>query len=171
MEACAECGFSYPALGRAEIPPELRARARRYVEILGSVDGGRLRAHPRADVWSALEYACHVRDVLAVQRQRVVLTASEDHPAFAPMRRDERVAEECYNEQAPTAVAAQITAAADALGRTLEALDQSGWQRTGVYRWPTTEVRTVEWIGRHTVHEEVHHLLDIEGLLPDPPPR
>ena len=42
-----------------------------------------------------------------------------------------------------------------------EALDDAGWARTGVYHWPTTEVRTVEWIGRHTVHEGTHHLRDI----------
>ena len=37
--------------------------------------------------------------------------------------------------------------------------------RTGVYHWPTTEVRTVDWIARHTVHESVHHFSDIERLL------
>jgi len=81
------------------------------------------------------------------------------------MRREERVSEERYNAQDPLVVAAEITASADALVRTLEGLDEGGWDRTGVYHWPTTEVRTVEWIGRHTVHESVHHLHDIEELL------
>jgi hypothetical protein len=165
VESCPECGYSYGALRRAEIAAELRGRALRYAEVLDATDGVRLRVHPRPAVWSALEYACHVRDVHRVQRDRVLLTAGEDRPSFAAIRRDERVLEEHYNAQDPLVVAAEVTAAADALARTLEGLDESGWDRTGVYHWPTTEVRTVEWIGRHTVHESVHHLHDIEELL------
>lgn len=165
MEPCPECRYSYETLGRQELAPELRAGAERYGAILGSVDEDRLRAHPRADVWSALEYGCHVRDVLVVQRQRVELTAIVPEPSFAPMRRDERVLEERYNDQEPTEVGRQLMAAADALSQTLESLDAAGWDRTGIYNWPTSQVRTVDWIGRHTVHEQVHHLRDIDGLL------
>jgi hypothetical protein len=169
VETCAQCGYSYGALRRPEIAPELRAQARRYRDVLLGTGGERLRAHPRADTWSALEYACHVRDVLVVQRQRVQLARTEDQPAFAPMRRDERVLEERYNTQEPTEVAGQIGAGAEALAGTLEALDDAGWGRTGVYNWPTTAVRTVQWIGLHTVHECVHHLQDIASLVSHDP--
>jgi len=81
------------------------------------------------------------------------------------MRRDERVLEECYNAQDPIVVAGQITGAAEAMATTLAGLDDAGWLRTGIYHWPTTEVRTVDWIGRHTVHEAVHHRHDIGSLL------
>jgi S-DNA-T family DNA segregation ATPase FtsK/SpoIIIE len=169
VETCAECGYCYGALGRPGIAPELRALARRYRDVLHGSGGERLRAHPRADTWSALEYACHVRDVLAVQRQRVQLARTEEQPAFASMRREERVLEERYNAQEPTEVAGRIQGGADALATTLEALDDAGWRRTGVYQWPTTAVRTVEWIGRHTVHECVHHLQDISLLVSHDP--
>jgi len=165
MEACAECGYSYGALRRREIAPEVRALAGRYRQVLTGTDGDRLRAHPRPDVWSALEYACHVRDVLAVQRERVELARTEDQPTFASMRREERVLEERYNAQEPSVVASQILSRADALAGVLEGLDDAGWSRTGVYRWPTTAVRTVEWIGLHTVHECVHHLTDVASLV------
>jgi S-DNA-T family DNA segregation ATPase FtsK/SpoIIIE len=165
MERCVECGYSYDALGRPEIAPELRVRALAYGQLLGAVEPGRLRAYPRAGVWSALEYSCHVRDVLEVQRDRVLLASAENEPAFVPMRRDERVTENRYNDQNPALVLEQMAAAADALADTLEALDDDGWSRTGIYNWPTTAVRTVEWIGRHTVHEQVHHQCDIEDLL------
>src|SRR5271154_3046689 len=60
VELCTQCRYSYPALARAEIAPELRRLANSYSELLGRADPLRLRAHPQPDVWSALEYACHV---------------------------------------------------------------------------------------------------------------
>jgi hypothetical protein len=165
VEPCAECGYSYSALRRPEITPALRSGALTYGQLLLGTDEGELRAHPRADVWSALEYACHVRDVMLVQDGRVHRACTEEQPEFAPMRRDERVAEEGYNAQEPADVARQLAAAAESLALTLEALDDAAWERTGIYHWPTTAVRTVDWIGRHTVHEAVHHLRDISLLL------
>ncbi|HTT87673.1 MAG TPA: DinB family protein [Acidimicrobiales bacterium] len=165
MEACAECGYSYGALRRGEIAPALEARARDFRVVLLGTDAGRLRARPRPGVWSVLEYACHVRDVLEVQRHRAERAGAEARPDFAPMRREERVTEDGYNDQDPAAVADRLVAGAGALAGLFDGLDDAGWERTGVYHWPTTEVRTVEWIGRHTVHEEVHHLLDVGRLL------
>jgi hypothetical protein len=63
--------------------------------------------------------------------------------------------------------AGHLRARADALAETFEALDGAGWSRTGIYSWPTTAVRTVEWIGLHTVHECAHHLSDIGSLVSD----
>jgi hypothetical protein len=166
VEPCAECGYSYTALGRLEIAPGLRSGALTFGELLLRTDDEGLRAHPRVDVWSALEYACHVRDLLIVQDGRVHQACAEQQPEFASMRRDERVLEERYNVQEPAVVSRQLADAADALALTLDALDAAAWERTGVYHWPTTAVRTVDWIGRHTVHEVVHHLRDI-GLLLD----
>ena len=53
---------------------------------------GRHSAHRLIeDVWSALEYACHVRDVFLVQRDRLYTALVEDTPTFTPMYRDQRV--------------------------------------------------------------------------------
>ena len=119
---------------------------------------------PAPDVWSPLEYACHVRDVLRVQRERVELAQREDEPTFAPMRRDERVVEDRYNEQDPAVVAAEILAAADALDRHARRPRRRGWQRTGIYNYPEPALRTVEWIAIHTAHELLHHRVDIGTL-------
>jgi DinB superfamily len=164
MERCDECGYSYDTIARDDIPDALRVMAPRYGAVLGALDDDVLRAHPLSETWSALEYACHVRDVFRVQRERVLLALAEDQPSFASMRREERVVEERYNEQQPTEVAREIAEAADAIAAELEALDDRGWERTGIYNWPTTRVRTVEWIGRHTIHEGEHHLQDIDRL-------
>jgi hypothetical protein len=171
VERCDECGFVYDEVARGDVPDSLRALAGRYEAVLSATPDAVLRSHPVPEAWSALEYSCHLRDVLRVQRERVLLALTEDQPAFASMRREERVSEERYNEQRPAAVAGEITEAAQAFAETLEDLDDDAWQRTGIYNYPTTRVRTVEWIGRHTVHEGEHHLQDIEGLVAASPDR
>src|SRR5207247_1794583 len=101
VERCEECGFDYGAIARDDVPGALRALGVRYRDVLSDIDDAVLRAHPLPDTWSALEYSCHMRDVFRVQRERVQLALSEEEPVFAPMRRDERVIEERYNEQQP----------------------------------------------------------------------
>jgi hypothetical protein len=161
---CEECGYDYGTLPRDELAVTLRALAERYGEGLEAASEV-LRTHALAGVWSILEYCCHLRDVLRVQRERVQLALEQETPTFRSMRREERVSEERYNDQDPRQVAIEIVKAADDLSMLLESLDEAGWGRTGVYNYPTRQVRTVEWIGRHTIHECVHHLLDIDRLV------
>ena len=55
----------------------------------------RMRVHlrrPSPEQRSPIEYACHVRDVALMQRNRVYVALVEDEPSFKPMYRDERVA-------------------------------------------------------------------------------
>jgi hypothetical protein len=165
VERCEECGFDYGGIARDDVPGALRSLGTRYQDVLGEVDDPVLRAHPLPDTWSALEYACHMRDVFRVQRERVQLALVEEEPAFAPMRREERVVEERYNEQQPAQVGREIRDAAESLALALEALDDDGWNRTGIYNWPERRVRTLDWLGRHGVHEGVHHLQDIDRLV------
>jgi hypothetical protein len=165
VDRCADCGFEYFGFPRSEIAPQLRALAADHVVRLEeTAPAAHLREHP-VEGWSALEYACHVRDVLLNQRTRIQQALVEDQPEFVPMGRDELPARLRYNEQPPHPVAAELTAAADALAALLEGLDEVGWARTGVYGYPTRELRDVDWIGRHTVHELHHHLLDVDRVL------
>jgi len=159
-EVCAQCGFSY-AMGRAEITPWLRSDAYAFVAKLRTFDDTEVRARPEPEVWSPLEYACHVRDVLRVQTERAVLAQRAVDPVFVPMGRDERVIEDRYNDQDPTVVAGELLASADAFVTLLDGLDDTGWQRTGVYNYPEPALRTVEWIAIHTTHELLHHRGDL----------
>jgi hypothetical protein len=163
VERCAECGYDYGATPRADLAGAIRDQAGRYRPKLTRSDDTALRAHRQPGVWSMLEYGCHLRDVLTVQRERIGLALKDEVPDFSSMRREERVVEEGYNQQSPVAVAMELEEAADALAGVLDGLDGAGWARTGIYHWPVTQVRSVEWIGRHSLHECVHHLKDISG--------
>jgi len=167
MTTCAECGYDFESLGHGEILAALLSLAESHRQLLTSVEPDLLRAHPRAGSWSALEYGCHVRDVLRFQRDRVMLAQVMDTPEFTSMRRDERAVEEHYNEQDPADVAGQLAVAASDFAGALRSLNAAGWQRTGVYPWPVREVRSVEWIGQRTAHELAHHLFDCRRLLPE----
>lgn len=157
---CDECGFRYDGVDRTSVPGTLRHACPGYLDLLSGTPGDVLRARPRPATWSALEYACHYRDVLRTQRDRVTLALGGGHPVYESMRRDERVVEDHYAAQDPATVGRELAGATEALAALLDGLDDRGWARTGTYLWPVRAERTVEWIGRHTVHEGVHHLLD-----------
>jgi hypothetical protein len=165
VDRCDECAFVYDELALVDVAATLRSVGPRYeVRIAGASDV-EVRTRPRADVWSVLEYECHVRDVLRVQRDRVALALVEERPDFTPMRREARVVNDRYNEQDPAVAAAEITEAANALASAVEVLTPSQWERTGIHHWPATSERTVAWLARHTVHECEHHLRDIDAVL------
>lgn len=162
MNSCSECGYLYASTARHDIAATLSALARSYADRLAASSDDVLRSHPLPRTWSALEYACHVRDVLTVQDERIQLALTEDEPTLTPMGRDELVQERQYNAQQPGTVAEEITAAAAELAVSLERLSDSDWRRTAVYAWPNQSIRTLKWIGRHTVHEMRHHLMDFD---------
>jgi len=159
-DVCRACGFTY-AVGRVEIVPWLRSDADAFVARLATIDETRVRQRPEPETWSPLEYACHLRDVLRVQTERIALAQREVEPIFVPMGRDERAVDDRYNEQDPAVVARELLAATEALASLLEGLDDAGWARTGIYNYPEPAVRTVEWIAIHTNHEMLHHRGDL----------
>jgi hypothetical protein len=161
---CDECGLVYATFSTADIPNALSAFGREYRTRLAA-DPVRLRTRPSPDVWSALEYACHVRDVFEVQRSRLVLALIEERPSFVPMGRDERAIRDRYNDQDPSVVADHLDRAAQEIAGAFAALDEGQWLRTGIYNWPAPAERTMTWLGQHTIHEGHHHLRDIDTVL------
>lgn len=147
------------------MPGRLVAAVPRYeaaLEGIGSADAAR---RPAPEVWSALEYCCHVRDVLLVERDRVVLALMEDRPSVARMHRDERVLLCRYVSQAPAVVLDQLAMAAELAALVFSALRPADWSRLLVYNWPEPAEHDLAWLGRHTVHECEHHLGDVTEVL------
>lgn len=106
-----------------------------------------------------------MRDVLLVQRERVLAARRTERPSFDPMGRDERVEHDGYATQDPVAVARQLHDAAALFGNVLERLEPTDWDRTVQYNFPVRLERSLRWVAVHTAHEVRHHLLDIEAQL------
>ncbi len=125
-----------------------------------------VRARPEPAVWSPLEYGCHLRDILLVQRERVLAARRTLRPSCEPMGRDERVEHDGYAQQDTADVARQLTMAAQLFANVLDRLGVDDWDRSVVYNYPRRTERSLRWVAVHTVHELRHHLLDIRRQLP-----
>jgi hypothetical protein len=166
VDHCAECGFTYDEAGISDVATTLRSLAAQHVALLeGPSVEGILRTRPSPRVWSALEYTCHVRDVLLVQRDRVILALVEGSPSFPRMYRDERVALAGYPEERPEEVARELLVAANLAGKVFERLSAEQARRLCIYNFPASTERNVAWLGAHTVHEASHHLRDVRSVL------
>jgi len=166
MDRCDSCRFVYADVDMAAIPARLTAFGTQYTALLLPPDRsgawfGILRTRPDEGVWSALEYACHVRDVFLVQRDRLYTVLMEDTPTFTPMYRDQRVALARYNAQDPEVVAAQLATAAQLIAQAFDVLDSAQLQRCCIYNFPAPTERSLLWVGQHAIHEGEHHLRDI----------
>ncbi|HET9875269.1 MAG TPA: DinB family protein [Mycobacterium sp.] len=164
MDRCDGCGFEYHEEAAPEAPGEILTGARALAAIIGK-PGVDARTRRGPEQWSPLEYACHVRDLLLVQRERVLAARWVDGPSFAPMGRDERVELDGYAEQDRAAVARQLEDAAAMFVNVLGRLEPREWDRTVVYNYPVKKLRTLGWVAVHTLHEVRHHLQDVQRQL------
>jgi hypothetical protein len=167
---CDECGFDGDTLTASDVTAALRTFARRYraplTRFLPDEDGDVVvRQRPDPSTWSALEYACHVRDVFDVYATRVQRTLTEDTPTLELMGRDERPQRDRYNEQDPGEVAERLATNALRLADLFDGVEGTDWERTAVHPYPEPAPRTLLWMARHVAHEGNHHLLDIGRVL------
>jgi hypothetical protein len=165
-ERCDECGFEYKSVQPGDAVVALRSFPKRYraplTRLLAGEDVSLLRRRPEPSVWSALEYAAHVRDVFGAYGERVGRTLVEDRPVFDALTPDELAAERRYNEQDPETVANELAANAEALAALLEGVPDDGWDRVGISRG---EERSVLYTAQRAAHEGHHHLLDIGRVM------
>jgi S-DNA-T family DNA segregation ATPase FtsK/SpoIIIE len=166
LEAADECGFVYDAVEVASVPAALRAVVATIADLLVRPEvAAQIRLRPEPAVWSALEYAGHLRDVVLVQRDRALLALVVDEPDFVPMYRDERVGLARYNDDDPAEVASELVMAVGLFARLFERLDDAQLARPCIYNYPSRARVDVAWVARHTLHEAIHHLADVRRVL------
>jgi len=164
---CEECGFNPESVAPATAAGAVRELGRRYraplTRFLPGEDGPTVLAQrPDPLVWSAVEYAAHVRDVLALFDRRVAHVLSEHEPELEVVDHEAAVEEGRYRELDAVTVADELAAAAGRLARSLESLAPEDWERSGLR---AGEPRSVLDIARRAVHEGSHHLLDVGRVL------
>ncbi len=159
-EPCPQCGVDASAVAVDDLPAAVSVEAQAW-ELLLHGDDDALRTRPDAETWSPLEYGCHVRDVLSVMGDRVVVALVEDAPEFGWWDHEAAADDEHYNEQDPRAVAGDLAANAARLAGVLALVEGDEWERSGTRRG--TEPFTVAGLGRFALHEAAHHRWDVEG--------
>ncbi len=155
---CPECGFDAAAIERVAIPALIRDAVSRFPDVLARADA---TERPSAQTWSALEYACHVRDVCRVFTERVELIQGEDHPHFPNWDQDATALEQHYAAQDPQVVSVELAASGEAAAVAFTHVRNDEWERAGL-RSNGSEF-TVESLGRYFLHDLFHHVWDIKG--------
>ena len=108
-----------------------------------------------------MEYACHVRDVFVLYRERLRLMVEEDDPLYPNWDQDATAVQERYADQDMELVSAQLLEAAASLAAAFESVQGDEWQRPG--RRGDGASFTVDSFSRYMVHDPVHHLFDVTG--------
>lgn len=154
---CPQCGFDASATDPTDVAALIRANAADWRVILGG-DPATVGARPRPDLWSPLEYGCHVRDVYALYLERLERMLTEVEPHYANWDQDATAVERRYDLADATQVATELDAAARALADRFDDVAGEAWQRTGVRG--DGAVFTVASFATYLVHDPIHHVWD-----------
>jgi hypothetical protein len=155
---CPECGFDAATLRREDIGAELRSVNERLIALLGA--DAHVRERPSPDVWSPLEYGCHVRDVHRLFLLRLRLMLAQDEPRFPNWDQDVTAVESRYVLTDLDELLADLAVDGEALAAAYDAVEDHQWGRTGLR---SDGARfTVESFGRYLVHDPTHHVWDVE---------
>jgi hypothetical protein len=157
---CPACDIAYAGVSVEQARSLIEALPSRYRSALEGLSDARLRGRPTPDVWSPVEYLCHVRDVFVSHLIRLYRARTEDDPPLEPMFNDLRARRLRYRERDPHATLDELEAAVAGFLDEVSRFRPEFWSRP-VHRLPG-EQRTALWLLRNAAHEGVHHLGDLE---------
>ncbi|MGQ0431736.1 MAG: DinB family protein [Microthrixaceae bacterium] len=155
---CPDCGLDLSGVDPSDIGSHLRANVAEWPALL---DHPAATVRPNDGQWSALEYACHVRDVFRLFAVRLDAMLNEDDPHFPNWDQDATAIEDRYAEQQPEPVAAELAEAGAALAAKFDAVHPDQWTRRG--RRSDGAQFTVASLGRYLLHDPVHHVWDVRS--------
>lgn len=164
---CPECNLDYGTLHPPIASNTVKSLPRRYREVLepASADEDNesvIRTRPAPAVWSAIEYAAHVADTVALFAVVIDQMRTRDDVDVVWRDPDEQVDTDKYNEQSKADVLARLSAGADALVAAAEKVNANDWARTAQFPWGERDMLTML---QNAAHEGAHHLQDIEKGL------
>lgn len=153
-EPCRECGYTPhdPTLTAYR----MESLVPRWAAVLRRTD---VAERPAPHVWSALEYACHSRDLIGVLGERVNAMITVDNPVFADYDGEGEAVRSQFWASDPAQVSRQIAERTASTVTVLDAVDD--WQRTG--NRSDGRPFTVTELCRYLLHDIEHHLHDVHG--------
>ena len=166
---CPQCGFESDRIGPSNAADTVRDLGPQFREALTVAEGEDqqlLRRRPDPQTWSPLEYAAHVRDLIALWGSTLHLALTHDDakvPRPAADLPDRTASEQAYNEQEPSAVVEQIVANAERMAAKIGTVGHGGWERT-VRIGDDVEMTALD-IVKKVGHEGRHHLHDVRRIM------
>jgi hypothetical protein len=122
--------------------------------------GSALRTRPEPEVWSAIEYAAHSRDIIALHVYGVEIALTGDEPVLPPIGDDlMESAVATYADLDPELVVTQLATHASRLAEIADDAGSDVWSR-GITIGD--DRRDVRFMLEHALHDSVHHLGDVE---------
>jgi hypothetical protein len=161
-ERCGECGFDGTRLTVADAITALRSLGRRWRELFEDVPDDLLRQRPAPDVWSALEYAAHTRDVIALNAWGINEALTKDRPEFPAIAPEEGAPDHGHNRLDPSDVLDELATHAGGLADKAAHVLPDHWDRVAVVGDQEVDAG---YALRHVVHDATHHLKDVERGL------
>lgn len=155
---CPECDFEAGAVAGAAIPALVRGFAARWAEVLVRPDVAR---RPAPAVWSPLEYACHVRDMVRLLGERVKSMRDQENPEFADWDGGAKAVQLAYWAADPGTTFEDLERSTRRTVAILESVPAEGWDRPG-HRSDGKDF-TIASLGQYIGHEMEHHLHDVRG--------
>jgi hypothetical protein len=155
---CPECSFDASTTTPSTVPGTIESLLPRWRAVLRRPD---VAERPDDNTWSALEYACHVRDVFSLFDQRLNLMLDSDDARFDNWDQDQTAIDKDYANADPAVVSAELTAEGKQAAESFAAVRESEWDRKGL-RSNGSEF-TVMTLSQYFLHDVVHHLHDVDG--------
>jgi hypothetical protein len=165
-EHCDACGFDGARYDNGSLLDALRGQGG-YWRALLVTSGSNLRVRPQPEVWSAIEYAAHTRDVIALHVYGVEQALNGDEPVFPPISDDlVESAAATYGDSDSDEVVAELASHAARLAEVAQDAGDDMWGRGLTIGDARSDVRRLL---EHALHDSIHHLGDVErglALLP-----
>jgi hypothetical protein len=155
---CPECSFDASTVTPATVAGTVANMLPRWRAALRRPE---VTERPDETTWSALEYACHVRDVFTLFDQRLNLMLESEDAEFANWDQDTTAVEKDYANADPAVVSTELTAEGEQIAESFARVHEEDWGRKGL-RSNGSEF-TVLTLAQYFLHDVVHHLHDVDG--------
>ncbi|QCU79170.1 DinB family protein [Citricoccus sp. SGAir0253] len=155
-DGCAECGFR--PFDPAQVADRIREGTRRWLPVLQRPD---VAVRPVPEVWSPLEYACHVRDMVRLLGERVKSMRDQQDPVLADWDGNAKAVQLAYWAADPGTTWEDLERSTRRTVAILDSVPAQDRGRPG--RRSDGTAFTIDSLGQYIGHEMEHHLHDVRG--------